>query len=243
MTATHASRPSPSKPLTDLARFDRVLRPLPARRRAEYRISRLAALALGTLGCNLPAPEPTPSRAIDFILDNSTSAMTDRCAELGADLATALSDPAVIRLDIAVLALSDRTSGFEPKTIIPHDAYVAGGDLLEDPEAARSARVACIDDVVGRCDERLQPTPMTPLYLATKRGAEAFVALCDGLAQAHVACKERELRLHSDCANARPLESPFANVDEALCGNIVVLQQAPDSPTAARRGRGACRCG
>lgn len=157
-----------------------------------------ALMALAVAGCTgMPAPAPIPTVVEAVVLDDSGSADTDRCAELGADLETALARPDARRLDLVVLALGDSRTGNEPVPLLQR-RFESGQAAFEQPGAEESARRAWIEEAVSTCDRSLAPSDRSPVLAAIVRAVETVRALCVEVERGGAVCTERRLLIHSD---------------------------------------------
>jgi hypothetical protein len=155
-------------------------------------------MAAAAAGCAwMPAPAPIPTVLEAVVLDDSGSADTDRCAELGADLETALARPDVRRLDLVVLELGGSTTGNEPVPLLQR-RFEPSQAAFERPGAEESARRAWIDDAVSACDRSLAPSDRSPILAAVVRAVETVHALCAEFERGGAVCRERRLLIHSD---------------------------------------------
>lgn len=162
------------------------------------RLARAFATAVVVTGCaGMPAPTPIPTMVEAVVLDDSGSADTDRCAELGADLETALARPDARRLDLVVLALGDSRTGNEPVPLLQR-RFESGQAAFEQPGAEESARRTWIEDAVSTCDRSLAPSDRSPVLAAVVRAVETVRALCVEAERGGAVCTERRLHIHSD---------------------------------------------
>ena len=157
-----------------------------------------ALMPLAAAGCTgMPAPAPLPTVVEAVVLDDSGSADTDRCAELGADLETALARPDVRRLDLVVLELGDSRTGNEPVPLLQR-RFEPSQAAFERPGAEESVRRAWIDGAVSACDRSLAPSNRSPVLAAVVRAVETVHALCAEFERGGAVCAERRLLIHSD---------------------------------------------
>lgn len=181
-----------------------------------------AAVAAGAGCAGMPAPTPIPTVVEAVVLDDSGSADTDRCAELGADLETTLARLDVRRLDLVVLALGGSRTGNEPVPLLQR-RFESSQAAFEQPGAEESARRAWIDDAVSTCDRSLAPSDRSPVLAAVVRAVETVRALCAELERGGAACTERRLHIHSDFRD---------NVDPGVRARLYPRRSSRATPNA-----------
>ncbi len=174
------------------------LRPVRATHGPFFMRAAVAATAMHLFACTaIVRQEPEQRMIVVEIVDASDSALTDRCAEVAADLQVLLAQPNRRDLDLMVLAVGNSKTGYEPVPLIA-ERFRASATAFEEPGADERHRHDWIAKVVSDCDARLVPADRSPVFLAVKRGIQAVEELCARVVQEGGACTERRLYIHSD---------------------------------------------
>jgi hypothetical protein len=142
-------------------------------------ISRLVAYVTAAsllCGCKLPPASPAETQVLVVVLDSSRSGRAiDRCAELEARLSGTLSQQAAESIDVLVLGAGDV---LEPTAIVSWRHHSPTERLYGDPEGEARERAAFVAELTARCRSTIRSSRRSPIFQATRRGAEAIRARC-----------------------------------------------------------------
>src|SRR5688572_24112990 len=159
----------------------------------------LVALATALLaGCpKVPDRQPREATVMVTVFDASV-ATEHRCAELAARLETTLAQFGRRRVDVSVLGTGDRSTGYEPGTVVPWRTWAPASGLYSGKAKLAAARDAWIDEARAECDAGLRSVGVSAIHTAVARAAEGVRARCREIEQQGARCATRLLAVHSD---------------------------------------------